>query len=87
MVSGDIEMSPPGVGGWAISDSFRISPPGGDAAVAVVFFGATVVNVAAQDEISISELPVAGFRREFWAGFLRTRSKSATTAASKQWIV
>ena len=59
--SGEIETSPTRARGWAIGDPFRLSPLGVDAAVAFGVFGASVVNVAAQDEISISELPAAGF--------------------------
>ena len=59
--SGDIETSPTGVGGWAIGDRLRLSPAGVDVAVAVVAFGASVVNLAAQDAEGISEIPVAGF--------------------------
>jgi signal transduction histidine kinase len=59
--SGDIETSPTGVGGWAIRDRLRLSPVGMDVAVVVVVFGASVVNVAAQDGVAISEIPVAGF--------------------------
>jgi len=58
---GDIETSPTGVGGWAIGDPLRLPPRGVDVAVAVVVFGASVVNVAAQDAVGISEIPVAGF--------------------------
>jgi signal transduction histidine kinase len=59
--SGDIEASPTGVGGWAIGYRLRLSPVGVDVAVAVVVFGASVVNVAAQDAAGISEISVAGF--------------------------
>ncbi|MDF1598104.1 MAG: histidine kinase, partial [Acidimicrobiia bacterium] len=59
--SGDIETSPTGVGGWAIGDPLRLPARGVDVAVAVVVFGASVVNVAAQDAAGISEIPVAGF--------------------------
>lgn len=59
--SGDIEASPTGVGGWAIGDPLRLSPLGVDVAVAVVVFAASVVNVAAQDDAGMSEIPVAGF--------------------------
>ena len=58
--SGDIEASPTGVGGWAIGDRLRLPPVGVDIAVVVVVFGASVVNVAAQDAAGISEIPVAG---------------------------
>ena len=61
MVSGDIETSQTEVGGWAISDSLRLAPLGADVVVAVIVFGASAVNVAAQDAVSISEIPVAGF--------------------------
>jgi signal transduction histidine kinase len=59
--SGDIEASPTGVGGWTIGYRLRLSPVGVDVAVAVVVFGASVVNVAAQDAAGISEISVAGF--------------------------
>jgi signal transduction histidine kinase len=59
--SGDIETSPTGVGGWAIGDRLRLPPVGVDVAVVVVVFGASVVNVAAQDAAGISEISVAGF--------------------------
>jgi signal transduction histidine kinase len=59
--SGDIETSPTSVGGSAIGDRLRLSPPGVDVAVVVLVFGASVVNVAAQDAAGISEIPVAGF--------------------------
>lgn len=59
--SGDIETSPSGVAGWAMGDPLRLSPFGVDVAVAVVVFGASVVNVAAQDGAGIAEIPVAGF--------------------------
>jgi len=58
--SGDIETGPAGVGGWAIGDRLHLSPVGVDVAVAVVAFGASVVNVAAQDGVGISAIPVAG---------------------------
>ena len=58
--SGDIETSPTGVGGSAIRDRLHLSPAGVDVAVAVVAFGASVVNVAAQDGVGISAIPVAG---------------------------
>jgi signal transduction histidine kinase len=59
--TGDIETSPMGVGGWAIGDRLRLSPVGVDVAVAVLVFGASIVNVAAQDGAGISTIPVAGF--------------------------
>jgi signal transduction histidine kinase len=59
--SGHIETNPTGVGGRAIGDRLRFSPVGMDVAVVVVVFGASVVNVAAQDEVAISEISVAGF--------------------------
>ena len=59
--SGDIEASATGGGGSAIGGRLRLSPVGVDVAVAVVAFGASVVNVAAQDSAGISEIPVAGF--------------------------
>ena len=55
--SGDIETSRTGGGGWTIGDPLRLSPLGLDVAVAVVVFAASVVNVAAQDEVAISEIP------------------------------
>ena len=58
---GDIETSPMSVGGWAIRDRFGLPPLGVDVAVAVVVFGVSVVNVAAQDAAGISAIPVAGF--------------------------
>ncbi len=59
--SGDIETSPTGGGGWVIGDPLRVPPLVVDVAVAVVVFGASVVNVAAQDGVGISAIPVAGF--------------------------
>jgi signal transduction histidine kinase len=59
--SGNIETSPTGGGGWAIGDRLRLSPVGVDVAVVVLAFGASVVNVAAQDGAGISAIPVAGF--------------------------
>ena len=59
--TGDIETSPTGGGGWAIGDRFRLSPTRVDVAVAALVFGASVVNVAAQDGAGISAIPVAGF--------------------------
>jgi signal transduction histidine kinase len=59
--SGHIETSPAGVGGRAIGDPLRLPPLAVDVAVAVVVFGASVVNVASQDAVGISEIPVAGF--------------------------
>jgi signal transduction histidine kinase len=59
--SGNIETSPTGGGGWAIGDRLRLSPVAVDVAVVVLVFGASVVNVAAQDGVGISEIPVAGF--------------------------
>jgi len=58
--SGDIETRPTGGGGWAIGDRLRLSPVGVDVAVAVLVFGASVVNIAAQDATGISEIPVVG---------------------------
>jgi len=59
--TGDIETSATGSGGWAIGDRLRLSPVGVDVAVAVLVFGAGIVNVAAQDGAGISKIPVAGF--------------------------
>ncbi len=50
-----------GVDGGAIGRPLRLPPRGVDAAVAVVAFGASAVNVASQDAAGISEIPVAGF--------------------------
>lgn len=50
-----------GVGGGAFGGPSRLPPLGVDVAVAVVVFGASVVNVASQDAAGISEIPVAGF--------------------------
>ncbi len=58
---GHIETSPTGVGGWAIRGRFGLPPLGVDVAVAVVVFGASAVNVATQDGVGISAIPVAGF--------------------------
>jgi signal transduction histidine kinase len=58
--TGDIETSSTGAGGWAIGDRLRLPPVGVDVAVAVLVFGASVVNIAAQDATGISEIPVAG---------------------------
>ena len=49
------------LGDRAISNPLRLPPHGVDAAVAAVVFGASVVNVAAQDAAEISEIPVSGF--------------------------
>ncbi len=59
--SGDIETSPTGGGGWVIGDPLRVPPLVVDVAVVVLAFGASVVNVAAQDGAGISAIPVAGF--------------------------
>ena len=59
--TGDIETSPTGVGGWAIGNRLRLSPVGVDVAVAVLVFGVSIVNVAAQDGAGISRIPVAGY--------------------------
>ena len=59
--SGDTEPRSPDGGDSAIGDRLRLSPVGTDVAVVVVVFGASVVNVAAQDAAGISEIPVAGF--------------------------
>ena len=58
--SRDIETSPTGVGGWVIGDPSRIPPLVVDVAVVVGVFGTSVVNVAAQDGVGISAIPVAG---------------------------
>jgi signal transduction histidine kinase len=59
--SGDLETSPTGARGGPIGDPLlRFSPLGVDVAVVVVVFGASVVNVAVQDGVGISEIPVAG---------------------------
>lgn len=60
MVSGDIETSTTRTDGWALGDPLRLPPVGVDVAVAAVVFVASVLNVASQDDISISELPAAG---------------------------
>ena len=59
--SDQIEITPKASGGRASRDFWRLPPLGVDVAVAVVVFGASVVNVAAQDATGISEIPVAGF--------------------------
>jgi signal transduction histidine kinase len=59
--TGDIETSPMGISGWANRGRFGLPPLGVDVAVAVVVFGASVVNVASQDTAGISGIPVAGF--------------------------
>ena len=59
--SGETETSPPSVGGWAIGSRSPVSPAVVDVAVAVVVFGFSVVNVAAQDAVGIAEIPVGGF--------------------------
>jgi len=48
-------------GGGAIQTRFGLSPAGWDLAVAIVVFGASVVNVATQDSAGISKIPIAGF--------------------------
>lgn len=59
--SADSETSQKGPGGGATGARLRLSPRGVDVAVAAVVFGASVVNVAAQDATGISKIPVAGF--------------------------
>ena len=59
--SGDIETIHTGVSGWASGEYLRLSPIGVDVAVAIVVFFASVVNVAAQEAVRISEIPVTGF--------------------------
>ncbi len=58
---GDIETTPTGVAGRTIGESTRLPSPGLDVAVAVIVFGFSVVNVAAQDAAGVSEIPIAGF--------------------------
>ena len=58
--SGDIDTSQRGGGGRALGNRLRLSPVGVDVAVVVLVFGASVVNVASQDGVGISEIPVAG---------------------------
>ena len=50
-----------GFDGHEVRGRFGLPRLAVDVAVAVVTFGASVVNVAAQDEAAISEIPVAGF--------------------------
>ena len=59
--SDDIETSLTGVGGLGFGNRLRLSPVGMDVAVVVVVFGASVINIAAQDATAISGIPVAGF--------------------------
>jgi signal transduction histidine kinase len=60
--SGDIETIPMGGGGGGTEGPLRLSTLGLDVAVAVLVFGASVVNVATQDPATdISDIPVAGF--------------------------
>ncbi|MCP4306739.1 MAG: sensor histidine kinase [bacterium] len=57
---GDGETNP--TPGAAVGGRWRLSPLGMDVAVAVVLFGASVVNVANQDpETKFSDIPAAGF--------------------------
>ena len=58
--SGDIDTSPRGGGGRALGNRLRLSPVGVDVAVVVLVFGASVVNLASQDGVVVSESPVAG---------------------------
>ncbi|MDH3500406.1 MAG: sensor histidine kinase [Acidimicrobiia bacterium] len=58
---GDSETSLMDGGGEGIGGSRRFPPLGVDVAVAVIVFGASVVNVATQDGAGISAIPVAGF--------------------------
>lgn len=58
--SSDIETSPTSHDNSAIGDRLRLSPAGIDFTVVIAVFGASVVNVAAQDAAPISEIPVAG---------------------------
>jgi hypothetical protein len=58
---GDIGKSPQGVGFRATGSPLRLSPLGVDVAVAVSVFGASVVNVAAQDPATeIADTPLPG---------------------------
>ncbi len=47
-------------GVWSIRDPLRLSPREVDVVVAIVVFGASVVNLATQDATGFSELPVPG---------------------------
>ena len=58
---GDSETSLMDGGGEGIGGSRRFPPLGVDVAVAVIVFGASVVNVATQNGAGISAIPVAGF--------------------------
>ena len=60
-LGGDAETSRMGGGGRTIGDLLRLPPSGVDVAVAIGVFGASAVNVAAQDSVGISEIPAAGF--------------------------
>ena len=58
---GDIEANPIVGGRWAMGSRSLLSPRGLDLVVAAAVFGVSVVNVAAQDDAGISEIPIAGF--------------------------
>ena len=58
---GPIETGLMGLGSRALGDRFGHSPLGGDIALAIVVFGASVLNIAAQDGAGISGIPIAGF--------------------------
>ncbi len=49
------------MGGWSIRDPLRLPPRGVDVVVAIVVFGASVVNLATQDATGFSGIPVPGF--------------------------
>ncbi len=81
-------------GGRGIGDRPRLSPAGVDLVVAIVVFGASVVNVAAQDASSISEIPVVGFLllasgsvALFWRRRLSVAVLGAALAMTIAWTV
>lgn len=58
---GPAKGNPARVDGPALDVPSQLSPPGADIALAVVVFGVSVVNVATQDGVEISKIPIAGF--------------------------
>ena len=58
---GGIEAGPKGVAGGSVRGRFGLSPLWADVVVAVAVFPLSVVNVATQDGVEISEIAIAGF--------------------------
>jgi signal transduction histidine kinase len=58
---GGIEAGPKGVAGGSVRGRFGLSPLWADVVVAVAVFPLSVVNVATQDGVELSEIAIAGF--------------------------